>query len=662
MILLFDEYAQVGLGRFHWQRENVKEVENGFSESTRRYVLEKIASSHGETLLTSPLFVSVAGCCLCRRCSILLEPSSIQQQLRLKDNDDQGTESEAASENRMEINQPDPAQSAAVGDSIPVVESDVKAMLKTYVNCADYDAIDSFLYTALPRFLLHCSRSDLQCYGKEIVALCGLIVSPRKNTRDILIPVIHLLAILPLSEEDSTSLLKMLKLYLTTYGDSPDVIESVVSALGEFGCGVLNSEKLIVILISLLDFYTSGQNTIRLICTQKLIKIVKSRGHSSLPEFLNCYGSEIYPYIVRKVMKHMPSSPPFHIFPSQVLDLVRLISSSSTTTVTDFLVRTLPDTLPRYVLDGDIGMLDSLCAALGQPKPLNLLEIHYDRILMEILLSTDSKKQNEALHLLRSYSKTSLSDIFRFQKNRLVFLLVSELGNEDIVRLEKIKLALRRVISVTEQETENVPANVSADGHPRSDPLTPSLSSLALQLISEEEFQAILGKWLIWIMDEVNGMFYDKSASIEQKRKLIKSLIVVFRSARKQLNPLRPKIMTTLCLFMRKVAELRKETAELWLTFVRELQVSHLGPELNHVVVDLLQYVDKPGGDYVLPVFEYIFEEKRDELYQYYDKIPFFPLFPSLRQYRNSWRQGKLRLKNEVITENFWTAHAFAFR
>jgi hypothetical protein len=70
---------------------------------------------------------------------------------------------------------------------------------------------------------------------------------------------------------------------------------------------------------------------------------------------------------------------------------------------------------------------------------------------------------------------------------------------------------------------------------------------------------------------------------------------------------------------------LHAEACSVWLTFVCRLDVSHLGPILSQIFVDLLPCVGGKGTEKAIAVFEYLVVKHRQDLRGYFKEIPFLP-------------------------------------
>src|SRR5690349_13480844 len=62
-----------------------------------------------------------------------------------------------------------------------------------------------------------------------------------------------------------------------------------------------------------------------------------------------------------------------------------------------------------------------------------------------------------------------------------------------------------------------------------------------------------------------------------------------------------------------------------WYTFVKRLDISHLGPILSQIFVDLLPCVGGKGTDKAVAVFEYLVVQHKSELKGFFKEIPFLP-------------------------------------
>lgn len=67
------------------------------------------------------------------------------------------------------------------------------------------------------------------------------------------------------------------------------------------------------------------------------------------------------------------------------------------------------------------------------------------------------------------------------------------------------------------------------------------------------------------------------------------------------------------------------QACSVWYTFVRRLDISHLGPILSQIFVDLLPCVGGTGTDKAVAVFEYLVVQHRQQLRGFFKEIPFLP-------------------------------------
>lgn len=76
---------------------------------------------------------------------------------------------------------------------------------------------------------------------------------------------------------------------------------------------------------------------------------------------------------------------------------------------------------------------------------------------------------------------------------------------------------------------------------------------------------------------------------------------------------------------IQKYPLLHYQACSVWYTFVCKLEISHLGPILSQIFVDLLPCVGGKGSEKAVAVFEYLVVKHRNELKAFFKEIPFLP-------------------------------------
>lgn len=123
------------------------------------------------------------------------------------------------------------------------------------------------------------------------------------------------------------------------------------------------------------------------------------------------------------------------------------------------------------------------------------------------------------------------------------------------------------------------------------------------------------------------------NTDLEEKRLALESLTKLMQvMGRKFITTVRVKVMGILRLCLRFQDKGFPElSCDAWESFVRNVELSSLGPMLSQIVVTLLPYLNKLPAR-VTQIFHFLIVENKSSLQDYFHEIYFLPDIPELRR------------------------------
>lgn len=123
------------------------------------------------------------------------------------------------------------------------------------------------------------------------------------------------------------------------------------------------------------------------------------------------------------------------------------------------------------------------------------------------------------------------------------------------------------------------------------------------------------------------------NSDLEEKRLALESLTKLMQvMGRKFITTVRVKVMGILRLCLRFQDKGFPElSCDAWESFVRNVELSSLGPMLSQIVVTLLPYLNKLPAR-VTQIFHFLIVENKSSLQDYFHEIYFLPDIPELRR------------------------------
>ncbi|PRP86009.1 serine/threonine-protein kinase ATR-like [Planoprotostelium fungivorum] len=249
--------------------------------------------------------------------------------------------------------------------------------------------------------------------------------------------------------------------------------------------------------------------------------------------------------------------------------------------------------------------LERLEKKTGSKSRGNLILDCLPELLCNILVDHPSHTES-SLNLLCEILRVPPRTILEAHLSQVLYRLSEMLGDHP---MEPVLHALNRVISIMELKTD-------------------------ISDFLEQNFLSI--------MDHINGKLFPReersssgdihrSSSEEtkllRKKSLVTSIEKLIDILGKHICGHRPKVASTLELLIKLHPDVHRETVQAWLTFVKELDVPHLGGIMGQVFV-VLSPLGKEGApddvkEIVKQIFEYIVIEKKQQMSPYFKEIPF---------------------------------------
>ncbi|KAF8961112.1 hypothetical protein BDZ97DRAFT_1664899 [Flammula alnicola] len=376
------------------------------------------------------------------------------------------------------------------------------------------------------------------------------------------------------------------------------VRETLLIAVGSMG--KTNNPDILGQVLCLLVAQLGRQNpVIRGSACMHILAIAKH--HQKAPYSLILpYLDQIAPFIIKRLSTQ----------PDLLGEACRVMSIAPA----DFIVITLPRTLPELFASCDQKALDSITKELST-KASTLLLKHSHGILASIFLLSSQAATTKALNFVIKVltdATSSTIDIQSVVKSCVVPLLaelVVVMGDENAEMSQQGIIALKRVEQVL----------VSGK---RAVPLEPDLG-------------AFLKTYMLGLISDINDMLQDVQGkkTVSMKRKILRSLGALVEQIGPMINHVSPQIMATFQTMV-SIPELSEVTLESWYKFLTTLGSTELGPHIgptSAAIVASWTLFSDHARDTAFQALEYIVCTMGINLQQYLSEIVDLSVIEELR-------------------------------
>ncbi len=357
-------------------------------------------------------------------------------------------------------------------------------------------------------------------------------------------------------------------------------LETLWIIFGKIGC-VVEGEYLLVLLLDLLRTMVHQHADIRTIAYEQILLIAKSKGKTTTELITQSeYKEPIVTFIVRELVS-LPA----------LLDEI-CASLLGQCEPTQFLKNFLSIAFPPLLLDPskDKETKKQIYAELQRRlQSERALIFDYVAEIFCYTLVNYPEQYHTLCQFLLELTSTNYKDIVKNYLSNILNCLVFALG--ETPKLDKVKKALSIIKDIAEPER-----------------------------VSLADFLGTSGRFLA-IIDFVNKKFDTKD--MKTKEQLLRGLNELLVLIGQHINSMRPKIMATLEL-VSKDPGLQGQASEVWLTFIKNLDINTVGHILSKIFVDLLPLSKDPASQQnVVEIFKYLVLENKATLRPYFKEVSF---------------------------------------
>lgn len=388
---------------------------------------------------------------------------------------------------------------------------------------------------------------------------------------------------------------------------NPQKQEILLNLFGHLGC-VVSGEYLLCLLIDLIGNLVNNSLELRVTAYQQLLNIAKAKNCSLKNLLLNeNMKEEILMYLIN----NLQSKP-------NLLDEVCLTIFEQANPL-EFLRENLSFAIPRLIVDEK----ENLLKVLSQKLDVPLQDLIFDILdnIMYFLLVEHSDKFTVGFQVLTNILGFGLRESIKPFFSLILNRMICELGNP--AKQEKVSKALSMLQRI--QTGEN-----------RSN----------LEFIKDE---------FLSIIHHINTKFLDPKEELKEKEQLLASLNFLLPHINNYLNSMRHKIISSLDLAA-KYPPLHDSVCNVYETFVKSLEVQHLGSILSQIFVNLVtllttspQVEGKVAG-----IFHYLIIQNQISLQPYFRHISFVPSVsssPSMNQIFRILQESAPKTLKELLEE-----------
>ncbi|KAG7097441.1 hypothetical protein E1B28_004786 [Marasmius oreades] len=288
----------------------------------------------------------------------------------------------------------------------------------------------------------------------------------------------------------------------------------------------------------------------------------------------------------------------------------------------DFIIVTLPRTLPVIFANRDTKVLDALAKEINSKSSAILMK-HAHEVLAHIFLLPNAEQTDEALKfVVRTLSASTGSGSINTQsvvKSCVVPLLaeiVTKLGHENLQKAEEALVALKKVGTILGP--------------------TPNAATGPV---------GFLMTYILGIISTINDMLQDVQGkkSIGRKREILRSIGIIIEHIGKPVANVAPQIIATFQ-SMASIPELSEATLQSWHRFLVKLEVKDIGPYIgltSAVLVTCWPNFSAPAKIIAKESLHYIIVGlgHEEELAKYIGDLVEIPDIPELRSIREQLRK-----------------------
>ncbi|EFA75155.1 protein kinase [Heterostelium album PN500] len=382
--------------------------------------------------------------------------------------------------------------------------------------------------------------------------------------------------------------------------ENEDVLLSIIRLFGKISKLIqIDTVYFLLIVCSLIDCF--GRSSHLCILSNEMLDQIARLKNTNPRAMINTLAPTLYPIVIEHIKEN-------------VAILNELSSRVLKTDLTTFINNALPHILPTIFAKQNQPVLNEL------KSRCKLKDAAYDQlsfVLEHIFMSSPGNDQLvETLVFLANFLEWQVKDIITFAPRLFYYRLILNLG--DASKAEQAKVALKWAFSLQE---------VSA----------PSAAA----------FELFLMKDFLGTMNHFNSIMTNKQKPLAEKENMmgaVRSLLELLGGA---VNRFRPKIMAFLKLAVN--TPLEAMSIDIWLTFVKLLDINSVGPILNQLVVSVLHLVNS-YPDRAILILDYLIVEKQAQLHTYFHTIPLLPDYPVLQRIIGVLAKysGKTDLKTQI--------------
>ncbi|XP_015779599.1 PREDICTED: serine/threonine-protein kinase ATR-like, partial [Acropora digitifera] len=377
--------------------------------------------------------------------------------------------------------------------------------------------------------------------------------------------------------------------------------ETVVLTIGHLG-RIAEGELLLVVIVSLLESLTANSQLIRAVAFKQVQEVASFQG-KPLKDLFSIFKQPICKFVVDAIEEIQSRDPAAKVSLDTVLEVASVFEFKD---VQSFLKSTLRFVIP-YLVKKASPSSSAILRLIAKELKLNRREMLLEnfKFIFSFLVRTCSPAELEkALGYVQKETDVELGSLLRAEGQSVYNQLLLYLS----VSYNKVFSGLAMLAS--KDDTYKGPKDLQTSQH------------LANFLQSR----------LLGILAFYNSVLLT-NCDMEEKRLALESITKLMQvMGPKFITTVRVKVMGILRLCLRFQDEGFPElSCDAWDSFVRNVELSSLGPMLSQIVVTLLPYLNKLPAR-VSPIFHFLIVENKDYAQEYFHEIYFLPDIPELRR------------------------------
>ncbi|XP_068737355.1 serine/threonine-protein kinase ATR-like isoform X2 [Montipora capricornis] len=377
--------------------------------------------------------------------------------------------------------------------------------------------------------------------------------------------------------------------------------ETVVLTIGQLG-RIAEGELLLVVIVSLLESLTAHSQLIRAVAFKQVQEVASFQG-KPIKELFSNFKQPICKFVVDAIDKIQTENPTAEVSFDAVLEVASVFEFKD---VHSFLKSTLRFLIPHLVKKSSPSS-SAILRHIAKEMKMNRREMLLEnfKFIFSFLVRTCSPPELEkALSYVQKETDVELGSLLRAEGQSVYNQLLLYLS----VSYNKVFSGLAMLAS--KDDTYTGPKDLQTTQH-----LANFLQSRLLGIL------AFYNSVLL-----TNTDLEEKQLALESLTKLMQVM------GRKFITTVRVKVMGILRLCLRFQDKGFPElSCDAWDSFVRNVELSSLGPMLSQIVVTLLPYLNKLPAR-VTPIFHFLIVENKAYAKDYFHEIYFLPDIPQLRR------------------------------